>query len=199
VFSLRSQTTIFSTDGKGTWCASLLDILTTPSWSEQVHTQPRVGKLPVSRSAGPESREVVTCSREDAQRILEAEAKKTDCIRSSLVCLSFKLTVSGNPSRDLKSQVERETRTILTGSTRASDSLLRLDCGPSYAVLLREVDAADARRLCRRLVNSLEEIDLAGEISVKVDSRVDALVVDLAPQVFARDVITALAPRSRPA
>jgi len=51
--------------------------------------------------------------------------------------------------------------------------------------------------LCSRLVGLLEEVDLAGEISVKVDSQVNALTSGQAPQVFAREVLSSLGPKAR--
>jgi len=194
---IRDRTCLFSADGKGTWCASLVDILKTPAWSDANQTTTRVGKVPIARSPDAENREMVSCSRDEAQKILEAEARKADPATGSLVCLSLKVQISGGQSRDTKAQVERETRTILTGSTRVTDSLLRLEGGTNYAILLREVDIADAQRLCSRLVGLLEEVDLAGEISVKVDSQVNALTSGQAPQVFAREVLSSLGPKAR--
>ncbi|MBI4861242.1 MAG: hypothetical protein HY815_13435 [Candidatus Riflebacteria bacterium] len=138
---------------------------------------------------------MVTCTRDDVHRVLETEAKKCDPARGSLVCLSLRLHVSGAQGKDFKAQVERETRTILTGNTRTSDSLLRLEGTPYYAVLLREVDVGDAQRLCQRLAGLLEEVDLAGEITVKVDSHVSTLTPDQSPQTFAREAVAGLTAR----
>ena len=143
-----------------------------------------------------DQRDVFTCSRDDARAMLESEAKRADPARGALVCLGLKLSVSG-ATRELRTQVEREMRTILTGNTRGTDALLRLEGTPLYAVLLRECELSDAQRLCERLVGLLEDVDLAGEISVKVDSRVSAHAANKSAAHFAKDVLSGLSAAAR--
>lgn len=186
----RDRAMLFSTDGKGAWCASQVEIQQMPVWTGAAPA-PRV-EIPQPRDAAPEQRELFTCSKEDAQRMLEGEARRADPARGSLVCLAFRMSYGSTQNKELRHQVEKETRTILTGNTRASDALLRLEGAPSYAVVLREVDLSDAQRLCSRLQGLLEEVDLAGEIAVKVDSRVSAHSAERTPAAFAKDVLAGL-------
>lgn len=190
----RDRVMLWATDGKGQWCANLVEIAQIPTWSGNA-TATASGELPKPAAKESETRELLTCSRDDAHRMLESEAKKADPARGNLVCLGFKFSVSGN--KETRAQVEREMRTILTGNTRASDALLRLEGSPLYAVLLREVELADAQRLCTRLVGLLEDVDLAGEISVKVDSKVCAHAAGKAPATFAKDVLAGLTASAR--
>jgi 3-oxoacyl-[acyl-carrier-protein] synthase III len=186
----RDRAMLFSTDGKGAWCASLVELLQMPAWAGAAPS-PRA-ELPQPRDALPERRELFTCSKDDAARMLESEARRADPARGALVCLGFRMTYGGTQSKELRQSVEKETRTILTGNTRATDSLLRLEGAASYAVVLREVDLSDAQRLCSRLRGLLEDVDLAGELSVTVDSRVSAHSAEKSPASFAKDVLSGL-------
>lgn len=188
----RDRVMMFSTDGKGQWCANLVEVLKIPAWSGTA-VNAAAAELRQARETTTDQRELVTCSREDVQKLLESEARRADPARGRLVCVGLRLSMSGRSSKELKSQVEREMRTILTGNTRGSDSLLRLEGTPLYAILLREVELADAQRLCTRLVSLMEDFDLAGEISVKVDSRLSAHAAGRAPVSFAKDVLAGLA------
>ena len=185
----RDRVMLFATDGKGQWCSNVIEVLQIPAWSGAPAANAS-GELPKPPGSAQDPRELLTCSRDDAHKMLENEARRADPARGSLVCLGFKFTFAGN--KEIRGQVEREMRTILTGNTRTSDSLLRLEGTPLYAVLLREVELADAQRLCTRLVGLLEEVDLAGEISVKVDSKVCAHAAGKNPAAFAKDVLSGL-------
>ena len=191
----RDRVMLFSTDGRGAWCGNLIEVLQKPSWSGGPEAHP-TAELP-GKPAEADPRVLFNCSKDDAQKMLESEAKRADPTRGSLVCLGLKLSVSGTANKELKSQVEREMRTILTGNTRGSDSLLRLEGTPLYAVLLREVEVADAERLCTRLVGLLEDVDLAGEITVKVDSHVSTLTAARSPASFAREILSTLTAGAR--
>ena len=170
-FNVGEEALLFASDGLGGWTALPLQIEVVPSFPvsiplcEDPQTAPVERKLRLAATPGELERELVKLSQDPGASW------------GHLACVALKITMD-NVDSDVVARIGQEARAILHASTRTYDEIIQLEGVASFALLLRNlVDLDDARRLGQRLSILLEDLDLAGEIELKVG--VETVGIDL--------------------
>jgi len=162
---------LFGTDGVTAWNICLLDQLRKlqRQWDdlrEEDELALARGRELTQRGVGAQLR---ICPRSELERHIADVASHAARQMVNLACVTFR--VSAPSCADLE-WVDREATALLLKQVRATDLLYKLKDASCHVLLLRYIDEANARRLGARLKRLLEDLDLAGELTLSVDMTV---------------------------